>query len=320
MLCATPSSAQYRSDADWRQRDNLATSQSAEEGRLNTPPAVKRRSGERPIHRLAQSLIDGTDWDRRDFASIALRELAAEYEQVLQRAEQDTTSGNKRFRWMNAARGQLDELYLMMDDLDFGADFQIFADPPAAVQFVVPPRTALLSSLQASEPTRLETLVINAYCRALGCDPGRWGAPRERKQTGPKTSSNWSMADRMGTTYETDDGLRFMFSNLHNRQDKALVCERIAAELRQLVVFLLSLQQRGLTFDWGSLTASAVGDAILAVYFNRSGDRYEVSMPYLSQAPGLVEATRAWLAARADGRLHNTIIPGADLLLSRLLR
>jgi hypothetical protein len=127
----------------------------------------------------------------------------------------------------------------------------------------------------------------------------------------------WSFRDGHGSTYETVDGLGFMFSDVRHRGVKETACRQVRDDLLRLVE-ALAAWRRPVDFDLMRLEVAPGGRAA-RVILTRQGASLSVELPALSRAPGVLEVARDWVHARVSGREYHQLFPRAELLLAGLL-
>ncbi|MCB1742122.1 MAG: hypothetical protein KDK91_17240 [Gammaproteobacteria bacterium] len=283
------------------------------------PALAQSSSLERPVHRLVRALQRSEPYAQQDFALVALGEMATEYEQAIERVESqresDPRKSYKRHRWLRATNAQLQQLYQLMEFISDGEPVQVVANPPGEVQIVTDHKTVLVSSIQDGDPRRFESRVMRSYCEAAGCEAGRFGRLNDLAES----DARWSFADNQGNVFRTEDGLRFMFTSLRDRKIKSAACERAAAELRLLAEQLAAVERRGVEVEWSGVAVSGSERSLVRIRLNSAGDVLKVELPAIRMAPDLVVAARRWLEARAHGQSLELILPGADLMLARLI-
>ena len=124
----------------------------------------------------------------------------------------------------------------------------------------------------------------------------------------------------MGSTFETPDGLGFMFTDVRRRGAKEAACRKVHAELNRLADALAREQRRGRRVDFEVLSLESPGRGDnQRIVTSRGGARMRIDLPALARAPAVVEVAREWLRARAQGRDHRQLFPRSDLLLAGLL-
>jgi hypothetical protein len=284
-----------------------------------TPSAVQAGAG--ALQRLAASLEGDTESVRADFAAVALGEILMAYELEFERLSVPGQVSRrelfKQARWAHALRAFLDEIYAARDELDAGASVEILVAPPAAVQLLVGSRVVPLSSPRIENPADLESDIVARYCESFDCDPMLVEDEIEETRA-VVVHGGWSFRDGWGSTYETPDGLGFMFQDVRQRGAKERICKQLGEELRLLVTRLAASGVHGSDLRHLRVVPSGDGDDHRVVLSSR-GHTLRLFLPALARAPGVVEVAREWIRARLEGRAYHQLFPRADLLLADLM-
>lgn len=275
------------------------------------------------LSRLVSSLESEPQAVQADFAAVALGEMITAYELELDQLSQpgQVSRGEiaKQARWARALGQFLDELYAARDELDAGVHVELLVSPPALVHILLGERLVAVSALRLDSPQSIEQRVAQVYCDLFACLPEVFGTPDAATEPLAKRGG-WSFVAGRGSTYETADGLGFMFSDVRNRIRKEQICLRIAEELNRLSKILAQARSQGRKVDMHTFVVenSGRGDD-QRVRLSTSGDRVRVRLPTIVQTPGLVEAARIWIAARSDGKNFSQRFPRAERLMAKLL-
>jgi len=276
------------------------------------------------LQRFALYLQEGPEYMRMDFAYVAIGEVIAAYEFEFERlsahGQVSARELARQRRWAASLRGFVDGLHVVREALEAGEPVRIVVSAPSPVQIVVGRRVVPLESPRIDKPQRLGDAIVAAYCYEFGCDPqwldGAVAAPTIVRGSG----GGWSFAASQGSTYETVDGLGFMFPDLSARALKEQACRQVREELLHLAAELAAQHRAGRTVDFAALRLEQAGSLPEQhVVVTPVGPRLRMSLPTLARAPGVVEVAREWLRAQALGEGYRQLIPRADLLLAGLL-
>ena len=275
------------------------------------------------LSRLARTLEAEPEAVRADFAAVALSEMITAYElefgNLSVPGQVSRAEIAKQARWARALQQYLDELYAARDELDAGAAVELLVSPPAALQLMIGDRLIAVGSPRIDQPQLLTQLIVQVYCDSFVCAPDLLEPPSPMvARSGER--GGWSFVAGQGSTYETADGLGFMFADVRERSRKEQVCLQVGEELRRLAKAVAGARRRGIKVDMQALriTSSGRGDDQLVV-LSKSGDTLRLQLPALSDAPGVVAVARGWIAARSAGEAYRQRFPRAELLLSELL-
>jgi hypothetical protein len=283
---------------------------------LNVSPDV--------LLRLANSLQSASDEVRADFGSVALSEMITVYELEFDKLSVAGQVSHREMarqaRWAAALQDFLDGLYAARDELDAGALVEVFVSPPVTVQLSIGERLLAVSSPRIDNPQALSQQIVQVYCDSFVCDPDVIDPPQP-KPVIPAARGGWSFAAGKASTFETDDGLGFMFADVRRRARKEQVCIQIYEELQRLSTALADARRRGLAVDMKVLQVRASGHGDdQRVLISTTGQSLRLYLPLLVQVPGIVEIARHWIAARSLGDSYQQLFPRADLLLAGLIK
>lgn len=275
------------------------------------------------LSRLARTLETEPEAVRGDFAAVALSEMIIAYELEFDNlsvpGQVSRAEIAKQARWARALQQYLDELYAARDDLDAGVAVELLVSPPAALQLMIGDRLVAVESPRIDQPQLLAQLIVQVYCDSFVCDADLLEPPS------PAVASfgdrgGWSFVAGQGSTYETADGLGFMFADVRERSRKEQVCLQVGEELNRLAKALAGARRRGIKVDMQALRiiSSGRGDDQLVV-LSKFDDTLRLQLPALSDAPGVVAVARDWITARSAGEAYRQRFPRAELLLGELL-
>lgn len=276
------------------------------------------------LQRLASLLALEPESVQADFAAIALGEVLIAHELEFERlslpGQVSRREQAKQLRWAGALRRYLDTLYAAREALDGGAPVEILVTPPSPVQLLVGEHLVPLSSPRIENPQELDGAIVQLYCDTFACNPDLL-EPEPPPVVGATGTGGWSFREGFGSTYETDDGLGFMFSDVRGRNAKEQAVRRVHEELKRLVAVVATARRRGRRVDFARVRVAAAGrgdDHRVILAPGTPGVR--VFLPALMQAPGVVEVARDWIRAQADGRHYRQLFPRADLLLAGVMK
>lgn len=293
---------------------------------VSRAPAAAERPPTGRLDRLAASLQDEPAAVQSDFAAVALEQVILAHELEFGRlslpGQVSRRELAKQMRWASALKAFLEDLYAVRDELDAGAEVEVLVAPPAPVQLLVGQRLVPLTAPRIDDPGALDSAIVELYCTAFPCDPALLEPPATQDDPAAVTAETggWSFRDGLGSTYETVDGLGFMFPDVRRRVAKEQACLQVREALLRLVAVLAADRAAGRAVDWESLAVEppAQGDA-RRVLVRTSGALLRLELPALARAPGVLAIAREWIRARVEGRDYRQLIPRADLMLAGLL-
>jgi|GEM_PF-4823813 len=275
------------------------------------------------LKRLGYFLQSESREVRLQFAIIALDTMIAAYTAELEKlntpGRHSLRQAHKRRRWATAVNQYLDYLYAFEEVIKQAPKVDIIADQPGPVQLLSGEFVLPISSPRIARPEQLENTIIESFCEDYPCDPLALEDPKEQPPA-PVGRSGWSFRAGYGSTYQTVDGLNFMFSNVRNKARKEQISLRISEQLRQLGDTLRRARRRGRIIDWQFLhiTSRANGDD-QRLLLSAQSPALRLALPDLALAPGVLDIAKPWLKARLDHQYIEQFFPGADLLFAKLI-
>lgn len=294
---------------------------------LDAAPAHSASVPSRALQQLARYVDAGPEYMRADFAYVAIDEVIGayefEFERLSARGQVSARELASQRRWAAALRAFLDGLYAARDALDSGEPVQILVAPPASVHVLVGGNGFSLESPRIVAPRQLDDAIVSTYCHHFGCDTALLAAVQSVPDLAPRRAparGGWTFGAGHASTYETVDGLGFMFADVRARAAKEQASLQVREELLRLAAALAAQLRAGRTVEFDALRLEDSGAAHEQhVVVTPRGPRLRVSLPALARAPGVVEVAREWLRAQAEGAAYRQLFPRADLLLAGLL-
>jgi len=284
--------------------------------------------GPKPMAALVAYLADGGPGPKADLAWIALTELIQSFETELDRAFQalQARPGTraKLRRWNAGAAGYVADLRALQGALERGAYVALDSEPDGSLLVIVAGRPTVVSGPDLAHQKDLEQRIIESFCSIHDCPVAETEDQKEDEHPWQQIASRyapevgvWTFGDHRAIRYETSDGLAFEFSDPRGRPSKALACNALAKELRQVLRALRQARDAGHSINWRRLALEAPPrgeDPRLVV--NREGAYMVLPVPELARQPALLAEARPWLEARMADRPYLLIISGDDLISS----
>ncbi len=256
---------------------------------------------------------------RRRYAELALGALIESYA-----AELDgQRGGSAASLWRRGTRGYLARLEDVRARLRAGAPLDIAREGRHAVRLIVGDAQVMVSAARPAQQTAFEAAIASALCDTGACAGDE--APtvdeavvaREREMHGA-----WALGDRAPPMYTQDDGLHCVFEDMRHLRLKQTACESLTRELRLLEEALRAVFQHGGRVDWAALKVGAGGEGGGAgrrrVSYDASGRYFELDLPLLAAAPGVVQGAIPWLQTRLRGQPAVYVIAAPDRLAYRV--
>lgn len=289
-----------------------------------------------PLAALAGALGGAPAVLRRDFARIALEELALAYAEEARRAREGrrvAPSEGRPWRWIAGTEAFAAQLAASARALTPAMPVAIRLPPAEGVELLLAGRPVILSGPRIAEPDRLEARVLERFCARHDCEallppaatasaPARAGGagPDARSAPAPQVTAWWTFSDRGGPSCSTGDGLQFLFRDHRDLDRKRIACAQVARELRRLAHRLAALRERGVVVQWDAFSVDPLpGAAEQHVRLNRNGDYLRLPLPALARTRTLLRVALPWLRAVSRGRDYQQTLPHAEVLLAPLL-
>lgn len=236
---------------------------------------------------LARHLIQADISVQWDFASITLDVLLETYRRELLDAATDKASTQARraklARWQRATQSLIDQLDASRARLLEDAPFSLLVDPQQQVLIVIDGQPIAVTAPRAESERAIGQRVIEQFCAYNDCsilgaeDTGAGGSQ-------PRPGSVWVLRQHALPAVEVDGILRCEFKDTSQRERKAQLCGRLAAELAGLADAIEQARIAGYRIDWEQIANGVPrggGDVQLVV--NDSGAYVPLSLPMLSQ-------------------------------------
>ncbi len=278
-----------------------------------------------PLKTLAQLITQAAEAERRDFAWIAVAETAAAYEREYTRSAflrpAKPRARRKLYRWRGATKRFVDELGLLLGQLDLAANVQIDAASPGPVVLFIDRNPIVISSPVIGAARLMERRIIDAYCALHDCKSlfqnPKEAAPFDHTAVAPGT---WSFDIRNKASFETNDGLKFVFSSASDREKKQAACQSLAKELRILVTELYEAMRAEHEIDWNILEVQQLpGENDNRVVLNTQGDYLRIILPRLEKTALLNKGAINWVKARLMNESHEVAFYHAEKFMNSAL-
>jgi len=275
--------------------------------------------------KLVRYVAMGTPRLRLDFAHYSIFQMTLEHEEALAVAVHAPRTSDKKLakrrRWIAATGEYLATLAATLDAIGLAEDVPVYSSRAGAPTIIVDGHPFLVSSLDATQPERLGTAIVEAFCRLNRCDfliepEQAQPAISARQIPTPNLSlaARWSFGDGAYAVLQTGGGLNFMFKNVTDRVRKEQVCVALSKELHSLGDRLGEVALAGYSIDWDKLRLEDQGD-YQKLYVDGGESFVRLNLPVLTQAHRVLRIAGPWLQAHVRGEAATQFFPSADLLL-----
>lgn len=264
---------------------------------------------------------------RRDFAWLAMTEMARMYTQEADRARRETRRTSRARdtgRWATSVDDFAARMKAMADSITSATAVEIIIGADRSINLYVAGEPVIVTGVFGGQQAVYEQRVIEQFCVLYLCErllaeldlPEPDAVVLAQKRSAD--AAYWSFSQHAGPVCMTDDGLEFQFRKMSEMKEKRAACSQIVAELYDLVAALAREHDRGSRVEWGALEIIPIaGNQRHRVVLN-TGDDIRLSLPGLASSKELFRAVRPWLAARAGGQEFHLVVLNAGHLMQRV--
>ncbi|WP_029132110.1 hypothetical protein [Sedimenticola selenatireducens] len=282
---------------------------------VTAEPAAKSYFGS-----LASKVALSDRLERFDFATIALNELINAYDTSYQESAQEQHDKPKAqlklARWRRESKIFVDQLKSQFAGISDQSHIEIQADQSGAIILFIDNTPVVISGPEIGKAGQMEQRIIDRFCKLHDCTRYHNTPPSPLTSEVRKVRGGWHIQNRQGATYETDDGLIFVFRTLENRAEKQARCEAIAHDLRMLVAALQNAQRAGYAIDWTLLTVATLHDGTTEhIAINSAGDYLNMDLSFFGSHRRLNQPFLGWAEKRAAGKPASIVITDAEQLV-----
>lgn len=285
---------------------------------LASAPAAAAPDADALVERLQQTGYGA----RAHFARLALDELMLAYtDQVERSGRPQRLAGDKTDLrpWRAATLEFVERLRALRERVDFGAPVQVVAAAGGGVTLFIDREPVMLSGPDLRGLDTPQQSVAARFCAAYDCSSpaAAGGGEGHAVFDDGDAAPHWSFAQDRSPALVAGEGVRFVYADLSQREEKEQRSRQVMAELRNLVRVLRVAYDNGRELDWERMSLVARGNGALErVRINGHGEQMFLSMPILARTPGFWRQTRPWVRAQVEGRpytltVHETALTAA---------
>ena len=277
--------------------------------------------------RIAMIVEDSPLPMRRDFAWLAISEMAGMYTGEAQRARLETrrtARARDTARWAAAVDDYAVRMKVLADAMTSATPIEVTVGVDSSVSLYVGGEMVIVTGVFIGQQAIYEQRVIEQFCTLYQCERllARYelSVPAADTITTKKASkaAYWSFSQYAGPVCMTDDGLEFQFREMSGLGQKRAACSQIVAELYDLVDALVRRHRQGIMVDWNALKISPIaGSEGHQIVLNTSED-IRMSLPGLAASKDLFRMVRPWLEARTKGQEFHLVVLNAGYLMEGL--
>ena len=265
---------------------------------------------------LATRLADGPAPLQADLARIALQALSDVYAQEAERARQDLRNQPRNHDlqgWIAGVQRLAQEYAALAEQITPDTPVELSVGPDHSLHMVVDGRLVVVSSPRMNEQRTFEQDIIRQFCTLNRCDD-LVQMPEAAALPGAEANPaiQWTFSEHVGPSCSSGDGLVFQFRNLRNLARKRTACASALSELHRLAAAIGHEIAAGARMDWDAL---AIYDRPepdrQKVVLNHDGESVQLSLPFLSTHPELLQQVVPWLDAKVRGRPFSLVLINA---------
>ena len=273
---------------------------------------------------IAMVIADSPLPMRRDFAWLAMSEMANMYTREANRARLETRHTKRArdtARWAASVDTYAARIKAMADAITDATPVKISVGADGSVNLFVGGEPVIVTGVFTGQQAAYEQQVIAQFCVLYLCERLLAGfalsvpdtTVMARKRTG--NTAYWSFSQYAGPVCMTDDGLEFQFREMSGIRKKREVCSQIVAELYDLVYALVRKHKQGIMVDWNALEVNPLAGSDEHRVVLNSSDNMRMYLPGLAASKDLFRLVRPWLAARAKGQKFHLVVLNAGHLM-----
>jgi hypothetical protein len=261
---------------------------------------------------------------RRDFAWLAMSEMASMYTGEANRARLETrhtARAHDTARWAASVDDYAARIKATADSITSATPIEIHIGADRSINLYVNGEPVIVTGVFTGQQGDYEQRIIEQFCVLYLCEQllaeFQLPAPETTVITRKRTSNAayWSFSEYAGPVCMTDDGLEFQFREMSGIREKRAVCSQVVAELYDLAYVLERKHNQGIMVDWGALEINRIaGSGGHRVVLNTSDD-IRLPLPGLAASKDLFRIVRPWLAARAKGQEFHLVVLNAGHLM-----
>lgn len=261
---------------------------------------------------------------RRDFAWLAISEMAKMYGEEADRAR-DETRHTARARdagqWASSVDNYAEKMQSRAASMTPASTVEVIIGSDRGINLYVDGEPVIVTGAFGGQQQAYEQRLIEQFCVLYLCERLLVDFDLSVASTSvitKKRTANvayWSFSQYAGPVCMTDDGLEFQFRDASEIKQKRAACSQIVAELYDLVEALARKHSHGIMVDWSGLVIQPIAAGEGHQLMLNSTDNIYLPLPGLAASKDLFRLVRPWLAARAKGNdFHLVVINAGDLM------
>ena len=276
------------------------------------------------LQHIARVVVDSPLPMRRDFAWLAITEMANMYGEEAERARLEsrhTKRARDAAKWAASVDSYAARMRAMADAITPDTSIEIVTGADKSINLYVAGEPVILTGAFSGQQHVYEQRLIQQFCVLYLCErllaELDLSAHRKGVLVGKRTGNTayWSFSQYAGPVCMTEDGLEFQFNEMTGINRKRAACNQVVAELYVLLDALSRSHARGVPIDWAGLQIRPLADGERHQVVLNGTEHIGLSLPALAASKELFRLVRPWLAARAQGQDFQLVVLNAGHLL-----
>lgn len=261
---------------------------------------------------------------RRDFAWLAITEMAKMYSEEADRARLETrhtTRARDAGQWAVSVDNYAEKMQARADSMTPASTVEVIIGSDKGINLYVDGEPVIVTGAFGGQQQAYEQRLIEQFCVLYLCERLLVDFDLSVASTNvitKKRTTNaayWSFSQYAGPVCMTDDGLEFQFRDASGIKQKRAACSQIVSELYDLVEVLARKHSQGIMVDWSGLVIQPMAAGEGHQLMLNSSDNIYLSLPGLAASKDLFRLVRPWLAARTNGNdFHLVVLNAGDLM------
>ena len=272
------------------------------------------------LQHIARLMLDSPLPMRRDFAWLAITEMANMYAEEAEHARLEsrhTKHARDAARWAASVDSYAARMQAMADAITPDTSIDIAIGTDNSIILYVAGEPVILTGAFGGQQDVYEQRVIEQFCVLYLCErllaeldistPAKQVLQRKRTSS----AAYWSFSQYAGPVCMTEDGLEFQFHEMTDMNRKRAACNQVVAELYALVDALARSHNRGVPVDWAGLQIQPIADSEGHQVVLNGTDHIRLPLAALAASRDLFTLVRPWVAARAQGDDFHLVVLNA---------
>jgi hypothetical protein len=251
------------------------------------------------FERTVLALQDAPENTRREFASIALSQLAEAYRNEAELVQRDISKSKKLQRWSREVASYGNELLFFRDSVVSGMPVKLILQPLSGTIIEVADQQTILTHPRPKQQSALESQILKQFCTTGFCDTLVAAPEVPIPDRSPQGNTRWQFTADGAIC--SNRSIQLVFANAAELSRQRKICDDLFSEVYLLRKELHWQQEHGVTIDWDILKVHPVSPEQHLLRLNRSGDHVVAELHLLQANPALLTSLIPWLRNQLAG-------------------